>query len=200
LSIEYRDVTDIIVENLTLHNNTLKSKYENIGRVHQYGFNLNVYTVLFGFMELESYLYLTYSRFDHHSGYVGLAYSGGISAYVPLPWDFDLEMTFIMANKEINYNGYSTSHASIDELSINKSILNDNGSIGISVWEPFIKAREKEYVWSPAFSAESEWVQTNNTCIMFNFNYFINKGKKVIKANKELQMEDYNRSGKSKQY
>ena len=200
LSIEYRDVTNIIVENLTLENNIVKYKYENLGRLHQYGSNLNVYAVLFGFMELESYLYLTYNSFDHHSGYDGLAYSGEISAYFPLPWDIDLEMTFIMANKEIDYNGYSTSNASIDELSINKSILNDNGSIGISVWEPFIKAREKEYVWSPSFSDENEWVQTNNTCIMLNFDYRINKGKKVKKANKELQMEDYNRSGKSKLY
>ncbi|MCP4551384.1 MAG: outer membrane beta-barrel protein [Bacteroidetes bacterium] len=174
----------------------IKSKFENLGKVNQYGMNLNIYAVLFNFMEVESYLHLAYNSFEGRSDYDGLAYNGGISAYVPLPWDIDLEMTFIMASKVVDYNAYSTSNTIIDEFSISKSILNDNGAIGVSVWEPFFRARENEYIWSPSFSDESKWVQTNNTCIMLNFSYFINKGKKVKKSNKKLQMENYDRSHK----
>jgi len=195
-SIEYRNVTNIIVENITVENGIIQSKFENLGRVNQYGMNLNIYAVLFNFMELESYLYLAYNSFEGRSDYNGLAYNGGISAYVPLPWDIDFEMTFIMESKKVDYNGYSTSNTIIDELSISKSVLNDNGSIGISVWEPFFRARENEYIWSPSYSDESKWVQTNNTCVMLNFSYFINKGKKVKKSNKKLEMENYDRSHK----
>ncbi len=194
LSLEYRSVVDIIAEKISTENNIFKTKYENLGRANQFGLKFNIYTFLFNFVEIESYLYISYNSFPDRSEYNGLAYNSGISSYIPLPWDIDLELSFIFASKEINYNGWSIENAMIDEISISKNILKNNGTIGISVWEPFLRSRYREKIWTPTTVEKNNGEVLNNTSFMINFSYFLKAGRKIEKSKKVLYMENNERN------
>ncbi len=195
-SLSYGLLDNLIISDFNVKENSLGSKYHNIGKVNKWGFNFDTYFVLFNFIETETYLYLSYYDFYNNSNHNGFSYIGGLSTYIPLPWDIDFDCTFLIGTKDIFYNGYSTENFLIDEVSLSKDILNGNGTIGISVWEPFLRNISSEKIWGNDFNESSSSETINNTVFLLEFTYSLSKGKKVKKAKKNLQMENNNKNGK----
>jgi len=175
---------------LKMENGVISAKYENIGQSNRYGFNINSYTVLFNFLEMESYLYLKYDNFIYNTAHNGFGYKGGISAYMNLLWDIDFDFTFLFGTKTINYTGYEKDNFSIDEISLSKDIFNGKGSIGISIWEPFFRDINYEKIWTKEFTEENVSETLNNTALLIEFTYNIEKGRKIKKIKKDLLMEN----------
>jgi len=196
VSLNYSIINDIVVQVYDISKNVVGSQYQNIGKANRFGVNFNAYFILFNFMETESYLYLKYNSFANNVEHNGFGYKGGISTYMSLPWDIDFDLTLIFGNKEVYYNGFSEENFLIDEISFSKDILNGNGSVGISVWEPFFKNIYREKIWSNKFKEKTISETTNNTSILIEFTYSINKGKKINKFKKELQMENNSKNAK----
>jgi len=189
-SLSYGIINDLIITDYNYNNNSFGSKYQNIGKVNKLGLNVNAYFILFNFIEMETYLYLNYNDFKNNSIHNGLSYMGGLSTYMPLPWDIDFDFTFLLGTKDVYYNGYSTENFLIDDFSLSKDILGGNGTIGISVWEPFLRNISNEKIWGNDFNENSSSETINNTAFLLEFTYSLSKGKEVKKVKKELQMEN----------
>jgi len=194
ISLEYRNVNNIIVEDLFSNNGIVKSKYLNKAKADNYICNFECSFSLFDFFEIDALIIGRYSVFKDYTDHNGLSYYSEIEFYSPLPWEIDLDIDVILFDKNITYNGYESTNLLIDEISLSKDIFNDF-TIGFSIWEPFLKGIDKERMWTTTYSESLISEYTNNTCYMFNITYMLDKGKKIKKINHESIMED-NRKAK----
>jgi len=194
ISLKYKNVNNIIIENLYSQNGVLKSKYVNKGKAQNYICDLETSFSLFDFFDIDVYVASSYSIFKDNSEHNGFSYYSEIQLYSPLPWDIDLDIDVILLDKTINYNGYESTNLLIDEISLSKDVFN-NFTVGFSVWEPFLKAIDKERIWTTTYVENSVSQVTNNTCYMFNLTYILDKGKKAKKINHESLIEN-NSKGK----
>ena len=193
-SFKYQNVDNIIIESLYSQNGVLKSKYFNKGNAENYTCDFETSFSLFNLFDIDILISGSYSVFKNNSIHNGFSYYSEIQFYSPLPWEIDLDIDVILFDKSINYNGYESTNLLIDEISLSKDVFN-NFSIGFSVWEPFLKAIDKERVWTDTYTEKSISQITNNTCYMINLTYLLNKGKKVKKIKHESLIE-YNSKGK----
>ena len=194
ISFKYKNVNNIIIENLYSQNGILKSKYFNKGKAENYTCNLETSFSLFDLFDIDVSVSGSYSMFKDNSEHNGFSYYSEIQFYSPLPWEIDLDIDLILFDKSINYNGDESASLLIDEIALSKDI-SDNLTIGFSVWEPLFKAIDKEYIWTKTYTESSISLITNNTCYMFNLTYIFNKGKKAKKVKHESLME-YNKKEK----
>jgi hypothetical protein len=194
-SLGYRNINDIIVETMQSSNGRVSSKYNNMGKAEKYISSINFSTTLFDYLDFDAYLELSYTNFKERIEHNGFSYYSELELYMPLFWDIDLDVSIVLYSKDILFNGYEEENLIIDEISISKSILNDNLTIGFSVWEPFFKSKSNEKVWDDTYTQTSNYEFVNSTCYMLNLSYVFDKGRNNKKISTKLNMED-NYNGK----
>ena len=194
ISLKYKNVDNIIIEQLYTQNGIISSKYFNKGKAQIYTGDLETSFSLFDLFDIDLSINGAYSMFKDNAEHNGFSYYFELQFYSQLPWDIDLDIDIIFFEKTITYNGYESTNLSIDEISLSKDI-SDDFTVGFSVWEPFFKAIDKERLWTNTYSENTISQITNNTCYMFNLTYNLNKGKKAKKIKHESLME-YNSKGK----
>ena len=185
----YSRLSDMIDQNVSQQGNVLAYSYENIGKANQFETVLSVSSILFDWLEIECMIKGGYTDFLTKKTHSGYYYSADYGIYFPIFWDIDVEISGIFKEREINYNGYSDYGGYIDEILLSKDIT-DNLTVGIAVWEPFIKVRDKDKTWGKNFTETNYYTQLQTPSYMLNLTYFLKSGKKKKRVKKESLMEE----------
>lgn len=191
-------INDIILQKAFLQNNILALKYENLGKAQKCGADISFSSVLFDVIEVEMQLRGNYTNFlSNDKTHNGFSYASELGIYTPLLAGFDLEIYGVLAEKEINYNGYRLSSGYIDEIAISKDIT-QNLYIGFSVWQPFFRIKDTYKQWGNTFTETNISTEINSTVYLFNLTYSFNSGKRAKKIDKESIMEDNSSNNRKK--
>jgi hypothetical protein len=170
------------------NNNVMYEKYDNITYSEIYETFIFFNTVLLGgIIQVSLYNSLSYNVFQDNK-YNGLTYRTTFSSEIQLPLDMYITIDASYFGKNYTFSGYSYETPIIDEISITKSILKDRGEITIGLIEYFIPFQSTDIVWDNNYKNEYNYY-SNQKALLFRFNYFFRKGKKLKKVNKELNME-----------
>jgi hypothetical protein len=196
-SIYYNFLDDLIEQQTKINEDVLIYRFENLGKAKQYGFGLSFSTVLFDWAEIETQFRGYYTDFKEHNGHNGFSYAAEYGAVLPLPLGFDLEIYGLIAEKEIDYNGYSKYDGYIDEILITKDITK-NLFVGFSIWQPFSKVTDTYKQWGDTFTEINKYTEVNSTSYLLNITYYFKTGKKINKINKESFMESNQQNKKNR--
>lgn len=182
-SLYYSKTSDAIAQIYKVHNNVLISRYENVVQSSSYGVDVRANLVFFDFVELDincgvdQYMF-SISAYNGTSGYLYLS----MSAY--LPWNLMLTADASFSGKQYSDNGYHQERSYIDAIELSKTMFKGKGRFAIVLVEPFIEYWVKFNNWGENFSDCSTYL-SHSSALMFRFNYFFSKGKKIDK----IQME-----------
>jgi hypothetical protein len=190
----YNYINHIIVETIQTKQARLSSQFNNAGKASKYSCGFSAYAILFDYAEIEASFSLAYTSYYDRKQYNGFSYYTDLSIYTPLFWDIDLELCFILPYKEMTYNGYYKDDMHIDEISISRSFLDNNLTLGFSVWNPFLKMKGNERRWHHDYIEKSNYHTVNSTQFRFNLSYAFSKGKNRKKINPKLNMEHNSKS------
>ncbi|MBR7066729.1 MAG: hypothetical protein IKI28_00225, partial [Bacteroidales bacterium] len=129
-----------------------------------------------------------------HSMFSNSAYNGTSAyAYINLstymPWDMMLSASASFDGKRYNDNGYYYVGTYIDAIEISKSLFKGKGRFSVVLVEPFIKYSIKFNTWGENFT-DNQTYTPNASALMFRFNYFFSKGKKIEKIRMERIREN----------
>jgi len=191
----YSRLSDMIDQNVTLQDNILAYSYENIGKANQFEALLSGSSILFDWLEIELTLKAGYTDFLTKKTHSGYYYMADYDIYFPIFWDIDVEISGMLKEREINYNGYNEYGGYIDEILLSKSI-SDNLTLGIAVWEPFFIVKDKDKTWGDTFTETNHYTQLQSPSYMFNLTYYLKSGKKKKRLKKELLIEEVKDKGK----
>jgi|GEM_PF-1914744 len=187
-SVYYNFLDDIINQKVGFQEDVLFYRFENLGRARQYGLSLSFSTVLFDWAEMETQFRGYYTDYLKHNDYNGFSYAAEYGFVLPLPAGFDLEIYGLVAEKEIDYNGYSKYGGYIDEILLTKDLFK-NLFIGFSIWQPFFEVTDTYKQWGNTFTEINKYTEINSTSYMINITYYFRTGKKIDKIKKESLIE-----------
>ena len=191
----YDHLNNLISQKALLQDQVLAYKYDNVGKARQYGGVLSLSSILFDWVEVEMLLKGNYTDFldkETHSGY---SYSAECGIYAPLVWGFDLEMYGVLKEREISYNGYYEYGGYLEEILLTKDIAK-NLFLGVGIWQPFFKAKDKDKIWDKDFTETNWYKELRTPYYMLNLTYYIQSGKKSKKVKKDSFMENPQGKGK----
>ncbi len=187
-SVYYSKTTDAIAQLSQMRNNVMVTRYENVEQSSSYGVELEAYLVLLGFVELDLNSGVYHSMFSN-SAYNGTSAYAYINLSTYMPWDMMLSASASFDGKRYNDNGYYHVGTYIDAIEISKSLFKGKGRFSVVLIEPFIKYSIKFNTWGENFT-DNQTYTPNASALMFRFNYFFSKGKKIEKIRMERIREN----------
>ena len=187
-SVYYSKTTDAIAQISQMRNNVLEKKYENVAQSSSFGFELEAYLVLLGFIEMDLNSGVYHSMFSN-SAYNGTTAFAYINLSTYLPGNMMLSAGASFDGKQYNDNGYNHIGSYIESLELSKSLFKGKGRFSVVLVEPFIKYSIKFNTWCEHFT-DNQIYTPHSSALMFRFNYFFSKGKKIERIRMERIREN----------
>jgi hypothetical protein len=134
---------------------------------------------------------LNYHLFPNRDSYNGWSYRAEIETVMPLPFGITMEASFAFLEKEILYNGISSSGAFIPEILLTLDV-SDHATVGIGVNNPFFKIKEQDKEWTSTTINNSSSIESNSLAYVVYVSFNFNAGRKRRKINstkKEIQLQ-----------
>ncbi len=162
---EYKRRNDIIIKHIVAEENLILSRFKNFGSANEFGINFSFSMRISNSIEIEGSSKTTHHDFPDNSDHNGWGYYAYLSGYADLPLGIVIEAEVAFAAREINYNGYLISNTIIEDISVYKYILDDNGTIGFSIVEPLLTSQDREKTWTQSYSEENQIEYVNKRVI-----------------------------------
>lgn len=130
----------------------------------------------------------TYYHHFNKNNHGGMAYRLQYFTQLVLPYDFYATFQLTWLGRMYTYNGYVDHSPVMDEIALSRAIFNDYAEITVALTNYFLNEIEIEKNSGPKYRS-ANYYHYNNSAILFRLNFFITKGKKLKKHDRELLME-----------